>query len=200
MKFLAPGTILHLTIASALAAQSSASPSVATASQQIKLAVLAAPQVFQNAATILGYGADGRLRTLRRGANDIICLADDPAEAKFHASCYHKSLEPFMAAGRAIRAKYGKNAPKPLVDSLRLLDIQRRKIKMPTQPALLYQIFAESDSVNVVNGTLKSPSALHVIYIPYGTTATTGLTTDALRGIPWLMNPGKPWAHVMIVP
>ncbi len=199
MRSVAALFVLHFSVAAALTAQSASSLSVPTSAEQVKLAVLAAPQAFRSAATVLGYGEDRRLRTLRAGSNDIICLADDPGEAKFHSSCYHKSLEPFMAAGRAIRTRYGKEAPKTLVDSLRLRDIRRGRIKMPAQPAALYQIFAESDSVNVAAGTLKGSSALDVIYVPYGTTATTGFTTDALRGTPWLMYPGKPWAHVMIV-
>jgi hypothetical protein len=31
------------------------------------------------------------------------CLASDPAVARFHVACYHHSLEPFMACGRALR-------------------------------------------------------------------------------------------------
>ena len=69
---------------------------------------------------------------------------------------------------------------------------------MPTH-AVLYQIFAESDSVDVATATIKSPSYLDVVYMPGATTKSTGFTTDALRGTPWLMYPGKPWAHIMIV-
>ena len=53
---------------------------------------------------MLGYGADGQLRPLRTGAGSMICLAPNPAQKEFHVACYHRSLEPFMARGRALRA------------------------------------------------------------------------------------------------
>lgn len=169
---------------------------VAPPAQQIALAVLPAPAGFREASTVLGYRPDGQLVRLRLGDNGIICLADDPKEPRFHASCYHASLEPFMARGREIRARYG--TKRELSDSLRLIDIRSGRIKMPAN-AVLYQIFAADDSVNVATAAIKSPSYLDVVYMPGATTKSTGLTTDALRGTPWLMYPGKPWAHIMIV-
>ena len=182
------------------AAQTPAPPAqrleVLPPSQQIALAVLPAPQGFREASTVLGYRPDGQLVRLRVGDNGIICLADDPKEPRFHAACYHESLEPFMARGREIRARYGNK--KELTDSLRLIDIRAGRIRMPAN-AVLYQIFAASDSVDAATATIRSPSYLDVVYMPGATTRSTGLTTDALRGTPWLMYPGKPWAHIMIV-
>jgi hypothetical protein len=181
--------------ATRMAAQSL--PNVPTPAQQIALAVLPAPPGLRDAATVLGYRQDGRLARLRLGENGIICLADDPREARFHTACYHESLEPFMARGREIRAQHGNK--RELIDSLRLAEIRSGKLRMP-QRAVLYQIFAEADSVDVITARIRGPSYLHVVYIPYATQESTGLTTDALRGTPWLMFPGKPWAHIMIVP
>lgn len=180
----------------AIAAAQAQAVQVAPPAQQIALAVLPAPAGFREASTVLGYRPDGQLVRLRLGDNGIICLADDPKEARFHASCYHASLEPFMARGREIRARYGNK--RDLSDSLRLIDIRAGRIKMPAN-AVLYQIFAADDSVNVATAAIKSPSYLDVVYMPGATTKSTGLTTDALRGTPWLMYPGKPWAHIMIV-
>lgn len=165
--------------------------------RQIALAVLPAPPGFREASTVLGYRPDGQLVRLRLGDNGIICLADDPKEPRFHVACYHQSLEPFMARGREIRRIHGPNKPE-LTDSLRLADIRAGRIKMPAN-AVLYQIFAAADSVDVSTATVKSPSYLDVVYMPGATARSTGLTTDALRGTPWLMDAGKPWAHIMIV-
>jgi hypothetical protein len=165
--------------------------------QQIALAVLPAPAGLREASTVLGYRPDGQLVRLRLGDNGIICLADDPREPQFHAACYHESLEPFMARGREIRRIQGPNK-RELTDSLRLADIRAGRIRMPAN-AVLYQIFAASDSVDVATATIKSPSYLDVVYMPGATPKSTGLTTDAMRGTPWLMYPGKPWAHIMIV-
>lgn len=169
---------------------------VAPPARQIALAVLPAPAGFRDASTVMGYRPDGQLVRLRLGDNGIICLADDPKEPRFHVSCYHDSLEPFMARGREIRRVHGNK--RELSDSLRLADIRAGRIKMPAN-AVLYQIFAADDSVDVATASIKSPSYLDVVYMPGATTKSTGLTTDAMRGTPWLMYPGKPWAHIMIV-
>src|SRR5687768_12957883 len=179
-----------------IAADAQATTEVLPPARQIALAVLPAPAGFREASTVLGYRPDGQLVRLRVGDNGIICLADDPKEPRFHAACYHESLEPFMARGREIRARHGNK--KELTDSLRLIDIRAGRIRMPTN-AVLYQIFAASDSVDAATATIKSPSYLDVVYMPGATTRSTGLTTDALRGTPCLMYPGKPWAHIMIV-
>ena len=184
-----------VTTAARIAAQAPAN--LPTPAQQIALAVLPAPPGLRDAATVLGYRPDGRLARLRLGENGIICLADDPREARFHTACYHESLEPFMARGREIRAQHGNN--RELIDSLRLAEIRSGKLRMP-QRAVLYQIFAEADSVDVATARVRGASYLHVVYIPYATPESTGLSTDALLRTPWLMFPGKPWAHIMIMP
>ena len=85
---------------SALFAADAPAPSV-----QIAAAVLAAPEELRAGAAVLGFNAKGDLIRLREGKNELICLASDPASAKFHVACYHKDLEPYMARGRELLAK-----------------------------------------------------------------------------------------------
>ena len=49
----------------------------------------------------------------------------------------------------------------------------------------------------VVDGT-SGASKLLSFYIPYATEASTGISAMPLTDQPWLMYPGKPWAHLMI--
>ena len=63
---------------------------------QIKTAILAAPEAERAGATVLGYDASGAVVTLRKGSNNFVCLADNPAQKGFSVACYHKDLEPFM--------------------------------------------------------------------------------------------------------
>jgi hypothetical protein len=77
----------------------------ASPAQQIAAAVLPLPPEFRADARVLGYQA-GRheLVPLREGKGPFTRLATDPAAKGFHVACYHQSLEPFMARGRALRA------------------------------------------------------------------------------------------------
>lgn len=169
----------------------------APANRQIAAAVSPLPAPLRANATVLGYHPDGKLVTLRKGSNDMICLADDPAQERFHVACYHKSLEPFMARGRELHAR---KLSREAIETLRLADVQRGRYKMPSKPAALYQYFAPRDSVDAATGAVNGASYLYVVYTPFATPESTGLTANPLAGGPWIMYPGKPWAHIMIAP
>ena len=165
--------------------------------RQIAAAESPLPLNLQKGARVLGYNSQGKLITLRPGSNDMICVADDPAGKQFHVACYHKSLEPFMARGRELHAM---KKSKEAVDSTRLRDIRTRRYSMPSKPAALFQYFAPRDSVDAGTGAVRAAQYLYVVYTPYATHATTGISETPVEGGPWIMNPGKPWAHLMIAP
>ncbi len=169
----------------------------ASANRQIAAAISPLPAPLRGSASVLGYRPDGKFVTLRKGSNDMICLADDPAQKQFHVACYHKSLEPFMARGRDLHAR---KLSREAIDSTRLVDVKRRRYTMPSKPAALYQYFAPRDSVDAATGAVNGASYLYVVYTPYATPESTGLTANPLAGGPWIMYPGKPWAHIMIAP
>ncbi|MEP6572761.1 MAG: hypothetical protein ABJD11_08695 [Gemmatimonadota bacterium] len=201
-----PGTLL-LALASSAAAQSSSAAVVSTArvppqvaqpvAQQIVAAVLALPEEFRAGAAVLGYGADGKLTEIRSGNGPFICLASDPAGKAFHVACYHRSLEPFMARGRALRISGLKGNQ---VDSARFAEIKTGRLAMPSQPAALYQLSGPAGSFDAASGTVKGGSAFYVVYIPNATPASTGLPEHPEKGVPWIMEAGTPKAHIMFVP
>ena len=164
--------------------------------KQIAGAVSAAPAGLREGATVLGYRNYHRLETLRDGKNEMICLADDPSAASWHVACYHRDLEPFMALGRELTAAGRSHAE---VDSLRMVAIQAGTLKMPDGPRMLYNLYAPADSVDTATGLAHGAAGLQVVYIPYGTPESTGLSIIPGNGLPWLMYPGKPWAHIMIM-
>jgi hypothetical protein len=165
--------------------------------EQVGKAVLPLPVEFRASATVLGYNADGKLVTLRQGSGAMICLADDPKQEPFHAACYQKELEPFMARGRSLRAEGVKG---PQVDTVRFREIAQGKIKMPKTGAL-WQLTGPHTGIDLAAGTVsKEVRALYVIYIPGATPESTGIPTAGAQGSPWLMFPGTPKAHIMFVP
>ena len=166
--------------------------------QQIAGAVLAAPDSLRAGATVLGFQG-GEVVEIRRGTNELICLADDPATDRFQVACYQKSLEPFMARGRELHKL---KLTTRRVDSARLADIKAGRWKMPEQPTALYNLVAPSDSLDGATGLPRGKGTRwYVVYIPYATEASSGFTTAADgSGRPWLMYPGEPWAHLMVTP
>ena len=182
---------LAMLASSSAAAQTAEHP----ASWQIASAVLPLPDSMRSGAAVLGY-THGKLVQLRAGTNEMICLADNPAQKGFEASCYHKALEPFMARGRALRG--AGVTDRHAIDSLRLADVRSGRLVMPKGPAMLASLFADDDSFDPAAGRPAKSSMLHVIYLPYATEASTGISAAPAKDRPWLMYGGKPWAHVMI--
>lgn len=165
------------------------------AAEQIAGAVLPLPENLRATATVLGYGADGKMTQLRKGTGEMTCLASDPKQKEFHASCYHNDMEPFMARGRSLRASGVTGAQ---VDTVRFKEVKEGKITMPKAPAALSQVFGES--YDPVKNEVIKPQTLYVIYIPYATGKSTGLAERPFGKAPWVMFPGTPKAHLMFTP
>ena len=182
-------------------ASAPAAPAKATAppvAQQIAAAVLPLPQEFRADARVLGYRpGSNALVPLRDGTGPFTCLASDPVGQGFHVACYHQSLEPFMARGRALRASGVKGDQ---VDTVRFAEVRAKKLAMPTHPASLYQLLGPPDSFDPATGTAPKARSLFIVYLPGATAASTGLSTKPAEGTPWLMFPGTPKAHIMLQP
>jgi hypothetical protein len=166
------------------------------AAWQIATAISPLPENLRAGAKVLGYDASGKLVTLRPGTNEMVCLADDPSGKLFHVACYHRSLEPFMARGRELHAL---KKSKESIDSTRARDIKLGRYSIP-QKTVIYQYFVPRDSVNMAAGVIDGAQYLYVVYVPYSSYKTTGISEAPVEGGPWVMNPGKPWAHLMIQP
>ena len=181
---------------SSLQAQASpatqAPATIAPPAQQIAAAITPLPEELRAGAAVLGYSGDGKLTSLRAGKNDMICLAPEPGQAKFHSACYHKGMEPFMARGRALREQGVKGAQ---VDTVRFAEVKSGKLKMPSQPTMLYQIFG--GTFDPAAEKVTGGQWLYVTYIPFATPTTTGLSAKPSEKGPWIMFPGTPKAHIM---
>lgn len=168
------------------------------AADQIAGAVLAAPESLRDGATVLGYGGEPReddpLTVLRRGDNGIICLADDPADDRFHVACYHESMDDYMAIGRRLAAA---GEGRDVILSARQSAIDAGELEPPS--AALWSLTAGPE-VDPAEGVPADARKLSVIYVPYAGAADLGLPTRPDGDSPWLMLPGTPWAHIMISP
>lgn len=180
--------LLILTTCSAIA-----QTAVPSAEEQIAATILAAPEERRTGVGVLGYDAQGKLVTLRKGENELICLADKPGDERFSAACYHKDLEPFMARGRELAAKYqGKERHEQ-----RWKEVDEGKVKMPREPRMLYVL--TGSSYDAAKGEMVDSYLRWVVYTPYATPESTGLSTKSGTA-PWLMYPGTAGAHIMISP
>jgi hypothetical protein len=175
-----------------------AQSTVPTPEVQIKSALLSAPADKKDRATVYGYSASKEFILLRKGSNELICLADDPNEPDFSVACYHRDLDPFMQRGRDLK-KLGK--PTKEIFDTREKEVKAGKLIMPKQPTTLYVYSADDKDYDRTTGEVKNGYLRYVIYIPYATVESTGLPLKPESpGMPWIMNPGTHGAHIMITP
>ena len=190
MRFTAATQILLPAAALAFSALAAVPP----AAEQIAGAVQAAPADRREGAEVLGYSPEGKLITLRKGSNDIICLADNPTTEGFEVDCYHKDLEPFMARGRELTAQGVKGMDR---HKMRWKEVDEGKLAIPKQPRMLYVLTGKS--FDAATGKVLESYLRYVVYSPYATPESTGLSTKSSND-PWLMYPGTAGAHIMISP
>ena len=162
---------------------------------QIAGAILAAPAELREGAAVLGYNAEGVLTKIREGKNELICLASDPAKTAFNVACYHKDLEPFMARGRELAAQKMTNAKR---SEIRFKEIEEGKLPMSKEPRTLYVL--TGTSFDAATGKVQDSYLRWVLYVPFATPQSTGLSTKGSDGAPWLMGAGTAGAHIMISP
>jgi hypothetical protein len=186
-------TLVFSLLAAPLAAQAPAS--APPSEQQIAAAVSVLPEEERAGASVLGYDAAGKLVNLRKGSGEMVCLGHNPKETTFHVACYHSSMEPFMARGRELRATGVKD---PEVDSVRFREVKDGKLALPKGPSIMYQFFG--GSFDPAKNEVSGARLLYVVYIPFATARSTGLSAKPSRDAPWIMWPGTPKAHIMFSP
>ena len=167
---------------------------VSSESDQIAASVLASPEERRTEATVLGYDSHGKLIVLRKGSNDLTCLADTPGNEGFSVACYHNDLEPFMARGRELSAQGYKGKER---HKIRWKEVDNGSIEMPRKPRMLYVL--RGKGFDSASGNVIEPYLRWVVYTPYATPESTGLSTVSGKS-PWLMFPGTAGAHIMISP
>lgn len=172
--------------------------SIPPAEIQIKTALLAAPEESKDKAMVYGYSPKGDLVVLRKGENELVCLADDPAQPGLSVACYHKSLDPFMARGRELK-KEGKSYQERF--DIRDQEVKNGKLIMPKQPTTLFVYTADKEKFNAATGEAQDGYLRSVVYIPFATSESTGLPSKPMgAGLPWIMDAGTYRAHIMIDP
>lgn len=162
---------------------------------QIASTILAAPAELRDGAAVLGYSPQGALVRLREGKNDLICLAGNPNQSSFSAACYHRDLEPYMARGRELLAQKVTGKAR---NDIRWKEVAEGKLALPREPRTLYVLTGSGFDTNT--GKVTDAYLRWVIYVPFATPESTGLSTKPVEGGPWLMSPGTAGAHIMINP
>jgi hypothetical protein len=163
----------------------------------IATALMAAPEKSRSECKVIGYNMAGKFVTMRAGNNEFIVLADNPNQDGFNAACYHKSLEPFMARGRALRAE-GKTGQE--IFAIRKSEMESGELKI-TPGSTLHIYFGAKTVYDAETSKVEGAQLRYVVYMPWATSESIGLPEAPIASNhPWIMNPGTHRAHIMISP
>ncbi|HLY16176.1 MAG TPA: hypothetical protein VKR61_03075 [Bryobacteraceae bacterium] len=184
-----------IVITTVLLASAAVAANIPPAEVQIAAAVLAAPAELRAGAAVLGYNPQGDLVRLREGTNELICLANDPSKTSFSVACYHRDLEPYMARGRELAAQKVTGQKR---NEMRWKEVAEGKLSLPHEPRTLYVLGGAGFDAST--GKVADAYLRWVIYVPFATPESTGLSTKPSDNAPWLMYPGTAGAHIMINP
>ena len=173
-----------------------ASPLVIVAAQTpaadnpVAQAVQVLPEDLRAGATVVTYDqATGARKVLRQGTNFIEC---QPRMDDGFTRCYNKALAPRRDLEAKLKAE--KKSDKEIQEAVAAA-IKAGTLKAPAPAMMAYRGYDKRDRIQ----------RLWVMSLPGRTPESVGVSTvsqrdDALegKGLPWMMLPGTPGAHVMI--
>jgi hypothetical protein len=161
-----------------------------SADARIAEAVQVLPEDLRAGATVVTYDAATGARTvLRQGTNFIEC---QPRMDDGFTRCYNKTLAPRRDLEAKLKAQ--KKSDKEIQDAIAAA-IKAGTIKPPATGTMSYRGYDKRDRIQ----------RLWVMSLPGATPESAGVSTGSQRdaalegkGLPWMMLPGTPGAHVMI--
>jgi hypothetical protein len=162
-----------------------------SADSVIAAAVLPLPEDLRAGATVVTYDpATGARKVIREGTNAVECQPKNPTDG--FTRCYNKALAPRRDLEAKLHAE--KKSDKEIQDAVAAA-VKAGTIKAPTFGMMSYRLSSD-------DGRIKR---LWVMSVPNATPESIGVSTVSQRdaalkgeGLPWLMLPGTPGAHVMI--
>ena len=165
--------------------------SAQAADPRIAAAIRPLPDDLQAGATVVVYDQKtGDRQVLRQGTNMMECQPKSPVDG--FTRCYHKQLAPRRDLEAKLRAQGKKDEE---VTAAVQAATKAGTIKAPTFGMMSYRLSDDKGRIQ----------KLWVMSVPNATPETIGVSTSSQReeallgkGLPWLMLPGTPGAHVMI--
>ena len=183
-------TFIGLTVVAALTSALVLSAQTPSADARIAQATMVLPADLRAGATVVAYDKTTGARTvLRQGTNFIEC---QPQMDDGFTRCYHKSLGPRRDLEATLRAE--KKTDKEVSDAVAAA-LKAGTLKAPVNGMMSYRGYDKRDRIQklwVMSLPNKTPDAVGVSVGSQREEALEG------KGLPWMMLPGEPGAHVMI--
>ena len=160
-----------------------------TTARQIAEAVQILPEDLRDGATVVTYDATGARKVLRQGTNFLEC---QPRMADGFSRCYSKTLGSRRDLEAKLRAEKKSDEE---IQSAVAAAVKAGTLPAPSKGMMSYRDYDKRDRIQ----------HLWVMSLPNATPESVGVSTVSQRdaalegkGLPWMMLPGTPGAHIMI--
>jgi len=152
--------------------------------ERIEGALLALPEPLRAGAAVVTF-EKGEQVVLREGTNGLFCRPDDPETPGIAIWCYPQSHDAYARRWYQLEAEG--NAPAK-VDAIVAEEIAAGKLEWP----------AVAVNYNLTGRSLDTAVPTTVVYVPFATGASLGISEERDFYRPWLMRAGTAFAHIMI--
>ena len=175
-----------------------ASAQVPSVETQIAAATLPLPEEMRDRAAVFGYDEAGQPRLLREGDNGMICLADDPSDDRFRTACYPESLHALITRDRELRdAGVEEDEREGILER----EVEEGRITLPGHPATLHGMAGPAGSYDGARDSVgEEMRRFKMIFTPYRTADEMGLPDEQVGDAPWVMDSGRLFSHIMVLP
>lgn len=150
----------------------------------VEESLLALPEHLRDGTTV-AYFEDGKRVVLREGNNGLTCQPDDPDTSGFAVWCYPESHDAYTRRWYELAAEGKENAE---VNEIIANEIESNKLEWP----------AVAVNYNLRGPSLDTAVPVTVVYVPFSTGESIGVTEERQFNRPWLMLAGTAFAHIMI--
>jgi hypothetical protein len=165
-------------------------------SEAIAASVLPLPEALRAGAGVRIMAPSGPT-LLRPSTNGLMCTADRPGDDVFDVRCYHVEWLAVMDYARLLRQQGLRDS----VLDARLKDAERQGvIRFPASPTAGYRMLGPISAFDAT--TTSAGEAIdkwQSVHFPFRTAAELGLPSAPEGVMPYVMESGTWWSHVMII-
>jgi hypothetical protein len=163
---------------------------------QIRLARSAAPAEVSDHATIMVLGKNG-YETAERGTNGFTCLVLRQHLDTLEPQCYDaEGTRTTLRADLFIEEQRAKGVAEDAIEKAVAAGYKGGRFKAPAKPGIVYMLSPHTRVYDPDQKKVIAVSGHLMFYAPYATAQTVG----SGKGAPYIANPGKPNALMIVVP
>lgn len=165
-------------------------------SRAVAASVLPLPETLRAEAGVRVVAPSG-VSILRPSANGLMCTADRPGDDVFDVRCYHTEWLAVMDYVRLLRQQGVHDSTL----AARLKDAERQGvIRFPDSPTAGYRMLGPISAFDSTTTTAgEAINGWQSVHFPFRTATELGLPSMPEGVMPYVMESGTWWSHVMIV-